>query len=201
MKKPLPLVALALALATLLTSLTVATVVNGSPWSRVPILKLQDYGGVTNNQLANGEWWRLLTAQLVHVSPAHMVFNVITLFLLAVAIERAAGPVKLFSVWLVGGIAGVYASIYSIPPPYDIGSGASQAVMGLAAAAIVVGRRHQSSMWLWVTISITLVVGIGLDLYFASEVKPGHVVPFFVGLIFALITVPVASKPKAADAV
>jgi membrane associated rhomboid family serine protease len=190
-KTRFPVVALCLALSTLAASLTVATIVNGSPWSVVRILELRNYGGVNNAQLAEGEWWRLLTAQFVHVRPAHMLFNVMTLFLLGVGVERVAGSFRLFLLWLLSGIAGTYASIYSVPPPYDIGSGASQAIVGLAAAAIiVVWRTPDSPRWLIGTLILTLVVSAALDLIFGFRLKPGHVVGFLTGLILALGLVP-----------
>ena len=52
-----------------------------------------------------------------------------------------------------------------MPPPYDIGSGASQALMGVAAAAIIVMRRkYDCTRWLKGTLIVTLVFQLGLDL-------------------------------------
>jgi membrane associated rhomboid family serine protease len=154
-------------------------------------LQLRNYGGVDNAQLANGELWRLVTSQFVHVFQAHMLFNVISLFLLAMAVERATSSVRLALLWLLSGVAGTYASIYAVPPPYDIGSGASQAIMGVAASAIVVlWRKHSTSKWLIAAVAVTLVNAVALDLVFAFRVKPGHVVGFFVGLILAIALVP-----------
>jgi rhomboid protease GluP len=167
--------------------------VHGKPWSTVPILQLRNYGGVDHGQLANGEWWRLLTAQFVHVKQAHMLFNVVTLFLLALAVERATGPFVLLSLWLLSGVAGILASIYFTPPPYDIGSGASQALMGIAATAIIVMWRNQDQdrpRWLMVTLGVTLVVQLALDLTSTRYPQPGHVVGFVVGFILAIGLVP-----------
>jgi membrane associated rhomboid family serine protease len=187
-----PKVATVLALTTLVASVTVAIAVGGSPWSRVPILQLRDFGGVDNAQLANGELWRLVTAQFVHVSPAHMLFNVISLFALAMAVERATSSVRFALLWLASGVAGTYASIYAVRPPYDIGSGASQAIMGVAASAIVVlWRKHSTPKWLIAAVAVTLVNAIALDLVFAFRVKPGHVVGFLVGLTLAIALVPI----------
>jgi membrane associated rhomboid family serine protease len=194
-KKTFPIVSVVLAVTTLVASAAVATAIGGSPWSRVPILALLDYGGVNNAQLANGDVWRLVTSQFVHVSQAHMLFNVISLFSLAMAIERATGSLRLTVLWLLSGLAGTYASIYAVPPPYDIGSGASQAIMGVAAAAIVVlWRKQNTPRWLIVAVLVTLVTGAGLDLAFASRVKTGHVVGFLVGLIVAVGLVPKADR-------
>jgi rhomboid protease GluP len=100
MKTAFPIVSTVLALTTLVASATVAIVVGGSPWSRAPILELRNYGGVNNAQLASGELWRLVTSQFVHVSQAHMLFNVMSLFLLAIAVERATGSAKILHMGL-----------------------------------------------------------------------------------------------------
>jgi rhomboid protease GluP len=186
-KKAFPFVSLILAMSTLAASFTVATVVKGSPWSVVRILELRNYGGVDNAHLANGEWWRLLTSQFVHVKPAHMLLNVIMLFLLALCVERAAGALRLTLLWLLSGIAGTYASIHSVPPPYDIGSGASQAIMGVAGAAVVVVWRNLSyPQWLKIALVVSLGITAALDLVFSARLKPGHIVGFLVGFIFAV---------------
>ena len=191
MKKTFPIVSIVLALTTLVASAAVAIAVGGAPWSMAPILALRNYGGVDNAQLANGEFWRLVTSQFVHVFQAHMLFNVMSLFLLGLAVERATGSFRLALLWLLSGVAGTYASIYAVPPPYDIGSGASQAIMGVAASAIVVlWRKHDTPRWLIVAVVVTLVNGAALDLVFAARVKPGHVVGFLVGLILAAVLVP-----------
>src|SRR5262249_31246072 len=145
-------------------------------------------------QLARGEWWRLLTSQFVHVNPAHMLFNVIALFLLAAAVERAQGALVVMIVWLLSGIAGMYASIYSVSPPYDVGSGASQALMGVAAASIFVVRADKT-LWLRLTLILTLALQLALDLMAAHHPKPGHIVGFLVGLLLAILVV--HNRPEA----
>jgi membrane associated rhomboid family serine protease len=197
MKKPYPIVSTVLALTTLVASVAVAIAVGGLPWSRVRILELRNYGAVDNAQLANGELWRLVTSQFVHVSQAHMLFNVMSLFLLAMAVERATSSLRVALLWLLSGVAGTYASIYEVPPPYDIGSGALQAIMGVAASAIVVlWRQTRPPRWLIVAVVVTLVIGSVLGLVVASRVKRGHVVGFIVGLIFAVVLVPKAATSR-----
>jgi membrane associated rhomboid family serine protease len=164
--------------------------VHGSPWGNVNIRELSNHGAVDNARLARGELWRLLTAQFIHVNQWHMLFNVITLFLLSAAVERATGPLVLAFLWLLSGATGMYASIYSVPPPLDVGTGASQALMGVAAASVVVIHRNRQSSWLKGTLIVTLVFQFALDLRAVHYPKPGHVVGFLVGLILATFLVP-----------
>jgi len=199
-KRDIPAVSVFLALATLIASFTVAKFVSGSPLRTVRVLELRQYGGVNNEHLANGEWWRLLTAQFVHVTQAHMLFNVATLFLLAAAVERAAGSFRLALIWMLSGVVGTYASIRSVPPPYEIGSGASQVLMGIAAAAIIVMWRNQERpRWLKATLIGTLVVQIALDLVSAHYPKSGHVAGLLVGLILAVGRIHVSKMNKNGD--
>jgi len=191
MNKAFPYAAASLGLSTVVASMTVATIVTGVPWGTVRILQLRDYGGVDNAQLVSGEWWRLLTAQFVHVKPAHMLFNVVTLFLLGMCVERCVGAFRLVVLWLSSGVIGTYASIYSVPRPYDIGSGASQALVGLAGAAVVIlFRRLPYPRWLPGVLVVTLAVTTGLDLVSSSGIKLGHIVGFLVGLVVAVGVVP-----------
>ena len=42
----------------------------------------------SNEYIAKGEWWRLLTSLLVHVDLQHFLFNSICLFILGSSIEN-----------------------------------------------------------------------------------------------------------------
>ena len=55
-----------LALLKAAVSFSVAYAVTGSPFGTVPVHVLRTYGGVTADDLAKLEGWRLVTAQLVH---------------------------------------------------------------------------------------------------------------------------------------
>ena len=45
----------------------------------------------SNEYIAKGEWWRLLTSLLVHVDLQHFLFNSICLFILGSSIEKQLG--------------------------------------------------------------------------------------------------------------
>ncbi len=80
-----------LALLTAAVSFSVAYAVTGSAFGTVPTPVLRTYGGVTTDDLARLEVWRLVTAQLVHAKQAHMMLNAITLLLLGNLLERRVG--------------------------------------------------------------------------------------------------------------
>jgi len=188
---PLPFLTIVLAVATFLTSVSVATYLYDFPWKTVPIKDLRVYGGLNRDSLANGELWRLVTSQLVHVKQAHMLFNVLMLYLLGAAIEKAANPIVLFAIWIVSGVIGTYVSIYSVPPPWEVGTGASQAVMGLSAACVIVVKRNlNNKTWLKRTILVSVGLALAIDFVYAGYPKPGHIAGFVGGYILGYFLLP-----------
>lgn len=189
--KTFPIGALLIATATFVTSITIAVKIKGAPWNTVPILELATYGGITNAQIARGEWWRLFTSHLVHVKQGHMLFNVISLFVLGAAFERITNLFRFFLLWLVSGIVGTYASIINVNPPWDIGTGASQAVIGIAGGIIVsMMRGHSHPKWLKMVLWIVLALSFFLDLIFVHYPKPGHLFGLFAGILLGFCLVP-----------
>lgn len=79
--------------------------------------------------VAEGEWWRALTATLLHADLAHLLANLTTgLILLGLAMARfGAGQALLATV--LAGMAGNFTGYLLYPQPY-VGVGASGVVMG-----------------------------------------------------------------------
>jgi len=102
----------------------VAYEVHGSIFSKVKILELREYGGVTFQQLGQLELWRLVSSQFVHVKPIHMLFNVISLLGIGYFVEKQIGGKQSTIMFFVSGIVGTLASIIFIPAPYNVGTGA-----------------------------------------------------------------------------
>lgn len=172
----------------MIVSSLVAYEVNGSVWSKVRVLDLKTYGGVTFQQLRELQLWRLISSQLVHVKPIHMLFNVISLFFIGMLIENKIGGLKLLKLFFVSGVIGTLASIITVPEPYDIGTGASQAVLGLTACGVILMVKGlNNSIWLKLALLFCIVPALILDIIYSGYPKLGHVVGFSVGVILSLI--------------
>ncbi len=91
-----------------------------------------------------GHWWTLLTAIYLHGSLLHIFFNMMWVRQLVPLIADLFGPFRLFTIYTVSGFTGFLISTF-FGTPYVVG--ASGAVFGLLAAAIVYGRRSGSSMF------------------------------------------------------
>jgi membrane associated rhomboid family serine protease len=87
---------------------------------------------VSRTTVLQGEWHRLFTAPLLHASVAHLVGNGIALLLGGVIIERLAGRLWFFALFVTGGLGGSLTSI-ALNGPAVASVGASGALMALFA--------------------------------------------------------------------
>jgi rhomboid protease GluP len=86
--------------------------------------------------LSGGEWYRLLTAPLLHANFAHIAGNGIALVFGGVLLERLVGRLWYFAFFTVGALGGSLMSL-AVGPPNLTSVGASGALMGLFAALLV----------------------------------------------------------------
>ncbi|WP_354641586.1 rhomboid family intramembrane serine protease [Kitasatospora camelliae] len=89
-----------------------------------------------------GEWYRMVTAMFVHGGIAHIVMNMISLWVLGPPLERALGRVRFLALYLVSGLAGnALAYLVSGESLYSLG--ASGAIFGLLGATVVLFRQNR----------------------------------------------------------
>jgi membrane associated rhomboid family serine protease len=90
--------------------------------------------------LAEGEWWRLLTAAFLHYGPIHLGLNMLAVWWFGRALEDALGPARYLLLYLVSGLAGSAGAL--IANPNAITVGASGAIFGILGAAVVLERQQ-----------------------------------------------------------
>jgi len=92
--------------------------------------------------LLEGKWWTPLTSLFVHATPDHLVLNMIALFFFGRAVEEGLERKKWLLIFLASGLAGegaiILASIFGIMPAAIPTVGASAAIFGMMAAAVLV---------------------------------------------------------------
>jgi membrane associated rhomboid family serine protease len=95
--------------------------------------------------LAQGQWWRLLTACFVHIGLLHLGMNMYSLWVIGPLLEKMWGHVRFLAIYLIAGLGGSCAMAYSLlDAPGVPGAGASGALWGLMtalAAWIILNRR------------------------------------------------------------
>ena len=89
--------------------------------------------------LAEGEWWRLLTAAFLHYGPIHLGLNMLALWWIGRPLEAWLGSARYLLLYLVSGLAGSAGAL--IASPNGITVGASGAIFGILGAAIVLERQ------------------------------------------------------------
>jgi len=101
--------------------------------------------GAVNHELVvtHGEWYRLFTAPLLHGNLTHIALNGVAFFLVGYPLERLIGRVWFLALFLVGALGGSLMSI-TVNPSALTSVGASGAIMGLFAAALVLSFRLPS---------------------------------------------------------
>jgi rhomboid protease GluP len=173
---------------TLAYSMYVAFTLTGNVLGNVKIVQLESYGGVTFSHLNNLEIWRLFASQLIHAKQLHMLYNVSCIVLLGLCLARQVSNVKFFLVWFASGVAGTLASTLFSEPPWNLGTGASQAVIGIAAFGLVLSHRQIiASKLVVVVLCFSIVPTVILDFMYAGYPKPGHVVGALVGVLAGVV--------------
>jgi rhomboid protease GluP len=100
-------------------------------------------GALARDRVVAGEYWRLLTAPLLHGGAEHLIGNGIALYILGMVCEAAFGPMQFVVLYVLSGLAGSLVSIVMTPGP---SVGASGAIFGLQGAAIVLLRRERERL-------------------------------------------------------
>jgi rhomboid protease GluP len=133
-----PLLTVVILLA--LLAIFVAEVRVGALASREAIIAM---GALARERVAAGEYWRLLTAPWLHGGVEHLVGNGIALFILGMVSEAAFGRAQFVVLYVLSGLAG---SVVSLAVTVGPSVGASGAIFGLQAAAIVLFRVHRDRL-------------------------------------------------------
>jgi rhomboid protease GluP len=111
------------------------------PWSSLlqpSIATLIAFGGLMRSLvLQSGEWYRLLSAPLLHVDAAHLALNCVALFLAGRALEGLIGRAWFATIFVVGAVAGAALSLLLMPDT-RVSVGASDGITALFAAMLVI---------------------------------------------------------------
>jgi rhomboid protease GluP len=177
---PVPWAACLLAASIVLAWLLVASLSGRPPWTAQPSRLLLDYGAVDGATLSGGGWWRLLASQWLHVQPLHMLFNAAGVLVAAWRVERAAGWAATVAVYVVCGTAAQLVG--TLAHPELVSSGASQAMLALAAAGLVLGRVATVGRAATAVLCAIVAAQLGLDVLTAGTIKPGHLAGLATGL-------------------
>jgi membrane associated rhomboid family serine protease len=139
--------------------------------------------------LADGGYYRLVTAMFLHVNIFHIALNMYALYWLGRSVEPQLGWWRFSGLYFASGIAGNVVAY--VVAPNSIAEGASGAIYGLFAAMWIVARRIGLD-----TSQITAVIGLNLVLSFviARISWQAHIGGLVAGALIALV---LAYTPRA----
>ena len=131
-----------------------------------------------------GEWWRVATSAFTHVSPVHLVLNMLALLVFGSELERTLGRARYLTVYLVAALGGA-AAIQLFAPWYQGVVGASGAIYGLLGAfGVVLVQQRQDLRGLLALLAINLAVS-----FFPGVSWQGHVGGLVAGALTAAVLV------------
>lgn len=94
--------------------------------------------------VADGDWWRLITAAFLHGNLVHLGLNMLALYWLGSMVELFLGPVRYLALYVVSGLAGSAGALLMTPTAPTVG--ASGAIFGIMGALLVIEYRQTGQL-------------------------------------------------------
>jgi len=89
--------------------------------------------------VADGDWWRLMTAAFLHYGLFHLGVNMYSLYWVGSLLEQVIGRWKFLLLYLASGLAGSAGALIATPNAFTVG--ASGAIFGILGALWVLERQ------------------------------------------------------------
>jgi membrane associated rhomboid family serine protease len=159
---------------------------------------LTDDGGLSQQFIADGEYYRLITAGFLHAGPFHLLTNMLALWILGTMIEPALGRWRFGLIYFVSLLCGSFGALLLSPDSLTVG--ASGAVFGLMGAAAVLARNRGFSL-----MESGLGIWIGLNLLITFAIPNisigGHIGGLIGGTVAALLLLELRGRVRMPEAV
>ncbi|HXG16433.1 MAG TPA: rhomboid family intramembrane serine protease [Calidithermus sp.] len=157
-------------------------------------------GALSRPAVLAGEYWRLLAATFLHGGLEHLASNVVALYVLGMVGEHAFGWRQFAVLYAASALGGSLASLALSTAP---SVGASGALFGLQAAAIVLFRRHRDRLLvrdrrIGVVLAVWAVLSVAGGLVSPYIDNAAHLGGFLAGWLVGGRLHPVVLEPMAA---
>lgn len=126
------------------------------------------YGAQFNALVAQGDWYRLLTAAFLHADLTHILFNMWALYVLGPQLEREVGSSAFAGLYVGSALAG--GAAFYLLAQGGTAVGASGAIFGLFGAWLGAAYRNRRTAWGRAGLQQLLVLlGINMALPFFAD--------------------------------
>lgn len=166
----------------------VETLAGGSEKTRVLI----NMGANVGPLVTMGQYWRLFTANFLHIGLMHIAFNLYALYIVGTEVEMFYGPWRFLLIYLLSGLSGALAS-YAFT--YGLSAGASTAVFGLIGTLVAFFTRNRAVFGEMSRTRLTnLIVVIGMNVMLGLSMPAidnwGHMGGFIGGITLGWLLCP-----------
>jgi membrane associated rhomboid family serine protease len=156
---------------------------------------IYQHGALYGPLVADGDWWRVITAGFLHAGIIHIGFNMYFLYFLGQIIEPMIGKLRFGLIYAVSLAGGSFGALLLTPNTPTVG--ASGAVFGLMGAAILAMRARgidpmQSGL------GVTLLLNLGITFLIPGISKGGHVGGLIAGGIVGYLLFEIADRRRSA---
>lgn len=153
----------------------------------VPSLQIVGRGGSFHLGLAQGEWYRVLTANFIHLSLGHLLFNTVALIIFAAPMERMVGSIRFAAFYLITGSLSNVFTYLTVSNLFYLQAGASGALLGILGFYVYAGHfkrllyaDDRRLVYLFVGLNaIFTLIGSNVSLF-------GHLYGFLSGVLLAI---------------
>jgi membrane associated rhomboid family serine protease len=90
--------------------------------------------------IADGDYWRLITAAFLHYGPLHLILNMLGLWWFGSLLEQRIGSGRFLLLYLVSGLAGSAGALVASAGSPTVG--ASGAIFGILGAGLVLEQQR-----------------------------------------------------------
>jgi len=136
--------------------------------------------------VAEGDWYRLLTAGFLHASLLHIGFNMFALYFLGRILEPGIGTARFVALYFASLFAGSLGAL--LLDPNNLTIGASGAVFGIFGATFVIAR-HRRVDNLAASIGVILLLNLAITFTYREISVGGHMGGLAAGVLCALVIV------------
>ena len=136
-----------------------------------------------------GQWWRMVTAVILHGSVLHILFNMWALYVFGPQIERESGSVPFLAIYL-SSAAGGSLFVYWFSHPLTVSIGASGAIFGLFGVWLAGAYRLRHTAFgrrLLSQLGVLLAINFALPLLLPNIAWQAHLGGMISGAVIGLL--------------
>ena len=156
--------------------------------SFAPGLRIVAAGGSFHLALADGQWYRLFTANFIHLSLGHLLFNSFALIIFGPAMERMVGHVKFALFYVLAGALANLFTYFTVSNLFYLQAGASGAILAILGFFVFIGRFRRTLMYSQDARLVYIFVALSavFTLLGRNVALWGHVYGFLAGFLLAI---------------